>query len=50
MLELRKRAGRPCVQEKSATAMVPSAANGPPTAFWQIRQWQTPLTGCAYQA
>ncbi len=38
--ELRKVAGVPRVQAKSASCTGASGANGPPTAFWHIRQWQ----------
>jgi hypothetical protein len=41
MEELLNRTGAPPVQVRSASFTVISAANGPPTAFWHIRQWHT---------
>jgi len=48
--ELRNSAGAPRVQTKSARPISAQAKNGPPTAFWHMRQWQMPARGAAYSA
>jgi len=48
--ELRNAAGRPRVHTTSAFGSLASAAKGPPTAFWHMRQWQTLPAGAESNA
>lgn len=48
--ELRNVAARPRVHTTSAFGSLASAANGPPTAFWHMRQWQTLPSGAESNA
>src|SRR5208337_4496791 len=48
--ELRNEAGSPRVQAKRAAGTFDRAANGPPTAFWHMRQWQTVDSGISNRA
>ena len=48
--ELWKLAGSPRVQTKQDDVTLQKAANGPPTAFWHMRQWQMVDSGASNNA